>query len=232
MRIFAIGDLHLSGNPPSKPMTLFGSQWSNHWEKIKESWLSSVSNEDVVLLAGDTSWAMKWQDAKQDLMAITALPGQKVLIRGNHDYWWQTLAKMNNEMSGRLFFLHNNHFEAGDTAICGSRGWLPTDDPMFTADDQRIYEHELVRIRASLFSAKNAGFPKKILMLHFPPVFQLEARNEITDMLAEFAIDLCIFGHIHDDANKTAPVGVINGTACQLVACDALNFKLIQLRSN
>ena len=110
MSIFALADLHLSGNPPLKPMDRFSPAWENHWEKVQAAWLATITPEDTILIAGDTSWAMKWKDALVDLAAIDALPGHKVLIRGNHDYWWGTVAKMTKEMSDSFFFLHNNYF--------------------------------------------------------------------------------------------------------------------------
>lgn len=224
MSIFALADLHLSGNPPLKPMDRFSPAWENHWNKIQAAWLSSVNEDDTVLIAGDTSWAMKWQDACTDLTAISKLPGRKVLVRGNHDYWWGTIGKMNQEMQGALFFLHNNFFFAEDWGICGSRGWITPDDPTFRPEDYPIYHHEIARVRTSLEAARNSGCIRLMLVLHFPPVYQLNDSNGFTDLLEEFSVEVCVFGHIHGDGAHMAPQGLIKGAASHLVACDALNF--------
>lgn len=226
MKIFAIGDTHLSGEPPFKPMDIFGDHWKDHWNKIKAHWLEEVSDNDVVLLAGDISWAMKLEEALPDLQALIALPGKKMLIRGNHDYWWQTVTKMNKAIKNELIFLHNSFAPAGEHAVCGSRGWLCPGDRSFTAEDQPIYERELLRVRSSLESAKKAGHEKLILMLHYPPVNDRHEPSGFTDLLGEFGVEICIFGHLHSEAARSAPSGIINGAACYLVACDALDFKL------
>lgn len=228
MKIFAIADTHLSGQPPHKPMSVFGDHWLNHWDKIKTDWVAKVSSDDTVLLAGDISWAMKLEQALPDLDEIAGLPGQKIMVRGNHDYWWQTLAKMNAAMTNRIVFINNNFASAGAFAICGSRGWICPDDPCFGQDDKPIYLRELGRVRASLEAARAAGFSRIILMLHYPP--QHDRRpSGFSDLLAEFAVEHCVYGHLHNEAVKTAVTGDINGTVHHLVSCDALDFKLKQI---
>jgi uncharacterized protein len=227
MKYFAIADTHLSGQPATKPMSIFGEHWQGHWEKIKTDWLTRVGPQDTVLLAGDISWAMKLELALPDLEEIAALPGSKYIIRGNHDYWWQTLGKMNAAISGRLTFIHNNFAAAGDFAICGSRGWLCPDDPGFGESDSPIYLREIQRIRTSLAAARAAKHERIILMLHYPPLYRQS--NGFTDLLSEFEVEICVYGHLHDEAIKTAPTGNINGTVYQLVSCDALDFRLRQI---
>lgn len=226
MKIFAIADTHLSGEPPTKPMDIFGAHWHNHWEKIKTDWHDRVTAEDIVLLPGDISWAMRLDDALVDLNAIRQLPGRKILVRGNHDYWWQTISKMNKAVENELTFLQNSFAVAGDYAICGSRGWLCPGDRSFTAEDNSIYQRELLRVRASLEAAASAGFAKIILMLHYPPVNDKHEPSGFTELISEFKVMICLFGHLHSESAATAPVGIINGAACHLVACDALDFKL------
>lgn len=226
MSIFALADLHLSGNPPIKPMDRFSPAWENHWSKIQVSWLASITSDDTVLLAGDISWAMKWQDARVDLSAIDALPGHKVLVRGNHDYWWGTVGKMTQEMSGTIFFLHNNFYVAEGWGICGSRGWITPADPSFRPVDEPIYLREVSRLRTSLETARSAGCERLMVVLHFPPAYLDEVSNGFTDLLEEFAAEFCIFGHIHGDGAHMAPPRQIKGAACHLVACDALDFQL------
>ncbi len=229
MKIFAIADTHLSGQPPTKPMDIFGTHWHNHWEKIKNHWLCNVSKEDTVLLAGDISWAMKLSEAMFDLNAIIELPGRKIIIRGNHDYWWQTLSKMNKAVDNKLTFLQNNFAAVGSYAVCGSRGWLCPGDRSFTTDDEAIYQRELLRVRASLDAARAAGFEQLILMLHYPPVNDKHEPSGFTDLFTEYGVAQCLFGHLHSESAATAPTGIINGTACHLVACDALDFRLKQI---
>ena len=229
MKIFAIADTHLSGKPPVKPMHIFGEHWTGHWEKIQADWLSRVSPEDTVLLAGDISWAMKLDDAMADLDEIIALPGKKIMIRGNHDYWWQTLTKMNKAVSGKISFLQNNYVTAGDYAICGSRGWICPEDPAFSADDLPIYNREIQRVKMSLEAAKQAGFSQIILMLHYPPLYHQSQSSGFTGLFSEYNVKMCIYGHLHSEAISYAPAGIINGTDCCLVSCDSLDFKLKQI---
>lgn len=229
MKIFAIGDTHLSGQPPTKPMDVFGSHWHNHWEKIRTDWLNRVSDNDTVLLAGDISWAMKLEEALVDLNSLIELPGRKILIRGNHDYWWQTMSKMNKAVGHQLTFLHNNFATAGNYGICGSRGWLCPGDRSYAADDEAVYQRELLRTQTSLAAATAAGLDRLILMLHYPPMNEKHEPSGFTALLADYKVELCIFGHLHSDSAANAPSGIVAGAACHLVACDALDFKLKQL---
>lgn len=230
MKIFAIADLHLSGQPPTKPMSIFGRHWDGHWEKIKASWQEQITNEDIVLLAGDISWAMKLPDALVDLNAIADLPGRKIIIRGNHDYWWQTLSKMATATEGKFEFLNNNFATAGKWAICGSRGWTCPEDPLFKSKDQAIFDRELLRVEASLSAARAAGFSQVILMLHFPPFYNHQTATGFADLINNYQVAICIYGHLHSESSiKTATTGMINNTIYHLVSCDALEFTVKQL---
>ena len=139
MSLFAIGDFHLSGEPPAKPMEVFSPNWENHFEKIRRNWLTKITETDTVIICGDTSWAMSLEAAMQDLNRIAALPGQKIILRGNHDYWWTSLKKMQQATEGKFMFLQNNFFACGDVAVCGSRGWILPSSEAFTDDDRHIY---------------------------------------------------------------------------------------------
>lgn len=226
MKIYAIGDTHLSGKPPFKPMKIFGAHWEDHWEKIRRSWLSQVTDEDTVLLAGDISWALKLKDALVDLEEIAALPGRKIMVRGNHDYWWQTVTKMTKAVQGKINFLHNNYALAGDYAVCGSRGWTCPQDPSFSDEDMPIYTRELARVKASLDAARADGFTRTILMLHYPPSYDQQSNSGFLDLIAEYSVEICVYGHLHGEGIATALSGNINGAACFLVSCDALDFSL------
>ncbi|CQR72577.1 3',5'-cyclic adenosine monophosphate phosphodiesterase CpdA [Sporomusa ovata DSM 2662] len=225
MKIFAIADTHLSGQPAVKPMSIFGSHWEGHWEKIKASWRKQVAAEDIVLLAGDISWAMKLSDALVDLDAIANLPGRKIVIRGNHDYWWQTVSKMTKATEDKFEFLNNNFAIAGEWAICGSRGWTCPEDPLFKSKDQAIFDRELLRVEASLSAAQAAGFSQIILMLHFPPFYNHQTETGFAGLINNYQVIHCVYGHLHSESSiKAAATGMINGTTYHLVSCDALDF--------
>lgn len=228
MKIFSISDLHLSGNPPFKPMHIFGDNWLNHWQKITSDWSNIVAKEDVILLPGDLSWAMKLTEALPDLKAVADLPGQKYLIRGNHDYWWQTLTKMQRICPPSMHFIQNNFYELPELnlALCGTRGWMVPTDPHFKEEDQPIYLREIGRLRLSLETAKNAGYDNIITLLHYPPLVQKEDNNEFLALLDKYAVKHCIYGHLHDQSVTSAFVGLRNQTAYHLVSCDALKFAL------
>lgn len=229
MKIFAIADTHLSGLPPAKPMSIFGRHWEGHWDKIKTSWQEQVAPEDVVLIAGDISWAMKLPDALTDLQAIACLPGRKIVVRGNHDYWWQSVSKMTKAVEAKIEFLHNSFAVAGEWAICGSRGWTCPEDPLFKTADQPIFSRELLRVEASLAAARNAGYSRLLLMLHFPPFYDHNTATGFAGLIAKYNVAICIYGHLHGESIKNAATGIINGAAYHLVSCDALDFKVRQL---
>ena len=222
MRLFAIGDLHLSGNPPKKPMEVFGSRWKNHWQRIAADWKSRVSDDDVVLIAGDTSWAMHLKDAQEDLDQIRALPGRKIMIRGNHDYWWTTTRKMENFLTANgfdtLHILHNNACTVGNVALCGTRGW-PFDDT--NAQDAKIMAREAGRLRMSL---QAGGSAQKIAFLHYPPVYPGGCAQPLVDILHEFGVQQCYYGHLHGKSIRGAIQREVDGIRYKLVSADGLHF--------
>ncbi|MDR3348185.1 MAG: metallophosphoesterase [Acidaminococcales bacterium] len=226
MSIYAIGDLHLSGRPPAKPMSVFAPEWENHWEKIQKSWLAAVRKEDLVIICGDISWAMRFPDALGDLKEIAAMPGGKVLIRGNHDFWWTGLAKMNAAIGGGCFFLHNNFYAAGGLAVCGSRGWLTPNAPDFTEKDDAIYRRELIRAESSLLSAKRAGYEKPLLALHYPPLYVDGKPTGFSALCEKYQARICVYGHLHGESGVLGYQGEKDGTIYSLVAADALGFQL------
>lgn len=231
MNIYAIADLHLSGEPPAKPMTIFGKHWENHWQKIETDWSNNVKSNDIVIVAGDTSWGLKLEEALPDLQKLCILPGRKILVKGNHDYWWQTLKKMKQAVNDELFFLQNNFFPAEDIAICGTRGWLNPDDPAFnTEKDYPTYKRELLRLENSLRSAQAAGYKKIIAAMHFPPVYQKDRHHDFINILVKYNAAVCVYGHLHgEESHQLALQGNINGVKLSLVACDAVGFKLVRI---
>ena len=231
MALFVLGDPHLSLGA-SKPMDIFPG-WNDYVDRLEKNWRKLITPQDTIVLAGDISWAMRLTDTRKDFAFLQQLPGQKIIMKGNHDYWWSTVSKMNQAMAGKLNFLHNNFFVAEGWGICGSRGWVTPGDPMFRPEDEPIYQREVIRTRTSLEAARKAGCENLLLMLHFPPIclqdYLQSCNNGFTELLEEFAVQLCIFGHIHGDGAHMAPQGQIKGAACHLVACDALNFQPVKL---
>lgn len=224
MNIYAIGDLHLSGNPPSKPMEIFGEHWQGHAAKVAANWQQLVTDDDTVIICGDTSWAMDLQAALTDLNWIAMLPGRKIIMRGNHDYWWTSLKKMQQATENKFSFLQNNFYTCGDTAICGSRGWLLPSSESFTNDDAAIYRREGMRLEASLAAAKQAGYDDIIAALHYPPLYDAGNESIFAELLESYGVRHCVFGHIHGSEAGLVFEGVRKGITYKLVSCDTQNF--------
>jgi predicted phosphohydrolase len=224
MSIFAIGDLHLSLTQ-DKPMDIFGEKWVNHVEKLRVNWLDQVSENDVVLLAGDHSWALKLEEAIQDLEFIGSLPGKKILVKGNHDFWWQSLSKVKQVLPSSMFLLQNNFYWVEGVAICGTRGWVcPTDDD-FASHDFKIYRRELLRLESSLNSAKKE-WPEQdiIVVLHFHPFDNQGRPSDFVGLMQEYGVKTCVYGHLHGNSHQNAVNGTVEGISYHLVACDSINF--------
>ncbi|MBQ8648257.1 MAG: metallophosphoesterase [Oscillospiraceae bacterium] len=220
MAIFAIGDLHLSlGN--SKPMDIFPG-WKNHVARIEENWRRMIGPEDTVVLAGDTSWAMRLEDTEQDFAFIQSLPGRKLLVKGNHDYWWSTANKMYKYFEAKGFdslqLLHNNSYEVEGVALCGTRSWL---FDIGEAHDEKVMNRELGRLRMSL---ESAGESEKIVFLHYPPVYPGTKAPEVIALLKEFGVTRCFYGHLHGSFVRHAVQGRVDGIEYRLISADGLNF--------
>ena len=232
MSIFAISDLHLSLSA-DKPMNIFGSKWDNYEEKMKENWNNVVSDDDLVLIPGDISWAMYLQDTAKDFEYIDNLNGKKLLLRGNHDYWWTTLNKMEKYVEENEFktinFLKNNAFIWEDVAICGTRGWTIANSGS-SDENKKIYERERQRIILSLEDARSYNPKSIIAAFHYPPFENLEISAGFLDILENYNVDECIFGHLHAASHINAPQGVQNGIKMRLVSCDYLNFTPILIK--
>lgn len=228
MAIFVIGDLHLSFGE-DKPMDIFGDHWLDHYSKIKSDWLDRVGPEDTVILPGDISWAMTFEKADVDLKWIDQLPGRKILFKGNHDYWWSSLNKMNGSYQ-TLTFVHNTYACVGDIAICGTRGWTCPNTNVFTSEDDKIYKREAMRLETSLKQAKEAGYEKIIGVLHYPPTNDAKEGSLFTSLMSQYEVGHVVYGHIHGKAfYKMALIGEFEGVHYQLASCDYLGFKLLEL---
>lgn len=229
MRIFAIGDLHLSKQ--DKPMDIFGREWIDHSRKIKEAWLRFVANDDVVLIPGDISWAMGLEDAYEDLADILTLPGEKIFIRGNHDYWWSSYRKVINAFSEfkNAHFLQNNSISIGDYAFVGTRGWLIPSCAGYTTADERIYKRELIRFEMSLQSAQKDK--RKIAMLHFPPLFSDQVISGFVELLEKYEVDTVVYAHLHGKSCKSGFEGIRNGVRYILCSADYINFTPVTIKN-
>ena len=232
MSIYAISDLHLSIST-NKPMNIFGNNWDNHEKKIEENWLDAVENEDTVLLPGDLSWAMNFEEAKPDFEYLNKLPGRKIILKGNHDYWWATLNKIKKFLEINKFsnidILYNNSYLIEDKIICGTRGWNINNN---NEEDEKIYKRELLRLEMSLQDGINKyGEDKEIIVcMHYPPTNEnLMEKSEFIQIMNKYNVKKCVYGHLHGEAHKEAIEGSVNGIEIRLISCDYTNFKLIKL---
>ena len=230
MRLFAIGDLHLPGGD-EKPMNVFGEQWDNHFQRISEAWQSMVSPEDTVLIPGDISWAMQLKDARPDLEAIGALPGRKILSKGNHDYWWGSISRVREALPESVQALQHDCVELEKCVVCGTRGWtIPTQETPLGEEDTRLLNRELVRLELSLQEAEKrlAGRPL-VVMLHYPPLYDLERDTPVTRLLEQHPVHTVVYGHLHGAGIRAGFTGEEKGIRYYLTSCDALGFSPIEI---
>lgn len=221
--IYGLADLHLDITK-EKDMKVFGEVWEDYEEKIFRSWKELVKPEDLVLVPGDISWAMTLEEAKYDLDRVDALPGTKVILRGNHDYWWQSLKKIREMGFQTIHAVQNNAFEFGDYVICGTRGWNPRDSADFTEQDEKIFFREMNRLILSL--KEGMKIEKEIIaMLHYPPFNRDKTPNEMTEILREFGVKTCVYGHLHSDGLKQVVEGNIDGIEYHCISADYLQFR-------
>lgn len=230
MAVYAIADLHLSSSKP-KPMDIFGSNWTDHHLKIQKNWCDIVSCDDIVLVAGDISWAMSMAEFMPDLEFIKALPGKKIFVSGNHDYWWTSVQKL-NMLSDDMFFIRTNfcpvQIDGKQYAVCGTRGWLCPNDTCFGPDDEKIYRRECGRLELSFQAAQKAGHDNFIAMLHYPPVNDKCERSEFQNIIEKYKAKTVVYGHLHSaEAHKTGISGTVNNVNYLLTSADHLDFKPI-----
>lgn len=230
MRVFAIGDLHLPGGD-EKPMDVFGDHWEDHFARIAEDWRAKVAPEDVVLIPGDTSWAMQLRDAVPDLNAIGELPGRKILIKGNHDYWWTGIGQVRRALPKGMMALQHDTADLGECVVCGTRGWAyPTQETPLSAEDERIFNREMIRLELALQSAVKAAGERPILvMLHYPPLYQQDRDTPFTRLLEKYPVHTVIYGHLHGAGIRAGFTGAWNGIRYMLASCDSLGFSLAEV---
>jgi len=222
MALYTMGDLHLSFTV-NKPMDIFGQGWENHAEKIKNNWC--LTEDDTIVLVGDTSWGMDVAEAEKDFEFIHSLPGKKIILKGNHDYWWQTQAKMVSvtEKFPSISFLFNNAFEHDSCFICGTRGWILESG---AEQDIKVINREAGRLRLSLEAYRKTGSEKEAyVFLHYPPLFASQRNDGIMDVLHEYGIKKVFYGHLHgQDAHRLAKTGIFEDIELELVSSDHLDF--------
>ncbi|MTK14303.1 MAG: serine/threonine protein phosphatase [Clostridiaceae bacterium] len=227
MALYAISDLHLDLNG-DKPMDVFGQNWFQHDKKIKDNWVKIVKDEDTVLIAGDISWSMKIEDGMNDLQWIHNLPGRKIMVKGNHDYWWVSITKLNN-LYQDMKFIQNNFFVYEDYAICGTRGWICPGGENFKAHDEKIYTRELSRLRMSLDAAVKEGFKKFIVMIHYPPMNEKLVESGFVEIFKEYSVEKVVYGHLHGPSLTKALNGEKDGIEYILTSGDYLEFNPIKI---
>ncbi len=223
MKIFAVADLHLPGGA-DKPMDIFGKHWEGHFDRIRASWTDQVAEEDVVLLPGDLSWAMQFSDALEDLRAIGSLPGKKIILRGNHDYWWGSIGRLRRALPENMLALQNDAVQIGGVTFCGSRGWThPTEGDGEDKEDRRIYERELIRLEMSLEQGRKLG-GRMIVMTHYPPLDERHEHTPMSRLITSYGPTDAVYGHLHGPALRGAFNGVRDGIRYHCVSCDGTGF--------
>ena len=227
MALYAIGDLHLCLGA-DKPMDVFGGAWIGYMDKLREG-LKMIRPEDTTVLLGDLSWALDLENAKADFEFINQIPGRKIILKGNHDYWWSTVAKFTKfcQENGYAdqFILNNNHYEYDGYAICGTRGWF-FEEERSGEHDEKVFRRELLRLEASL---KSAGDLPKIVFLHYPPKYKGYECPEILDILKRYDVRRCYYGHLHGASHALAMEGVWDGIDFRLVAADKIGFQPVKV---
>ena len=230
MKIFAISDLHLSINN-EKPMDIFGPVWENYLDKIVEDWKNKVADDDVVLLAGDLSWAMKLNDAKLDFDYLKTLPGKKIIIKGNHDYWWSTISKVRAELPTNFYALQNDAIKIGNIIFCGTRGWIQPNDRNFTSEDKKIFDREVIRLEMSLKEAKKLQKNNEsiVCLMHYPPFDKNFNTTKFTSLLEVYQVNSVVYGHLHGYLKNLKLKYILNGIPYYLTSCDQTKNELTEI---
>ena len=230
MKVFAISDLHLS-TVVEKPMDIFGKSWENYFEEICADWKAKVSDDDLVLLPGDFSWAMRMDEALPDFRLVAQLPGKKVILRGNHDYWWNTLSQVRNALPSGFYALQNDCMRFDDVLICGTRGWVVPDGDNLSAEDMKIYLRELERLKLSISAMQKMRKPTDsvIAIMHFPPFNGRYDDSDFTRQFIEAGITKVVYGHLHGKDCRANLHMKKFGIDFYLTSCDLVGNKLTEI---
>lgn len=213
-------------------MDIFGPVWHDYLDKIIIDWRERVTDEDVVILAGDYSWAMKLEDVVPDFDFLRNLPGKKIIIRGNHDYWWSSVSRVREKLPPNTYALQNDAIKIGEYIFCGNRGWIIPEGKYDTAENRKIYARELIRLELSLQSAKKlqTADEKIVFITHYPPFNKNIEPSEYTRLIEQYGVSFVVFGHLHGYVNPKMYFNDINGVKYYLTSCDALKNKLVEIR--
>jgi len=230
MRAFAIGDLHLAGGS-GKTMDRFGENWIGHDRKIFEAWEQIGQNEDLLILAGDITWATKLEEATPDLERIGRMKGRKIMIKGNHDYWWETTSKLRRVLPASIEPLQSNAVIINGIAIVGTRGWNCPGSEGFSDQDQRLYDREVGRLRLALerLAARKVDYEHLIVALHYPPTNGEKEPSEFTKLIDEFEADACVYGHLHGEWTRAGLTGRLGSATYYLVSADNVGFSPVRI---
>lgn len=230
MKLFAISDLHISSNT-DKPMDVFGGNWVGYLEKIFADWQEKVSDEDIVLIGGDISWAMDMDEAKVDLDKLSSLKGKKIIIKGNHDYWWGSISRVRDMLPENFIALQNDSVKIDNLVICGSRLWSVPGSPDFTEQDNKIYLREIERLKLSIKSAQKLmqEGDKLVALIHYPPFNVRRENSAYTDLFEENNVDAVVYGHLHGKSVRADKLVIKNGIKYYLTSCDQVENKLTEI---
>lgn len=242
MKVYAISDFHLSFDAPAKagafshaslykPMDIFGRAWHEHYRKIYDNWVETVTEEDAVLMPGDTSWGMTMEECRYDFDFLSQLPGKIYLSRGNHDYWWQGITNVKKALPENVIPLNHDSAEVAGKSVCATRGWLLPGNKEWTKDDEKIYHRELLRLEMALEDGKKRGLPL-VAMVHFMPLNNDGAKNGFLELLTRYEAETCIYGHLHGDDCQRAVEGKYSGIDFYNVSCDCRDFQPLFLWQN
>lgn len=228
-RVFAVGDLHLPGSM-SKTMDLFGPHWENHFERIKADWTMTAREQDIILIPGDVSWAMQLEDAMEDLRAIGRLPGTKVLLRGNHDYWWKGIGRVREALPPGMCAIQHDAVKIGSYVFAGARGWERPAAEAPEPENEKIYQRELMRLEMSLKHARKLDEDGRLIALcHYPPADAQGEGTPVTELMTRYGVSDVVYGHLHSYACAGAFAGTVDGVRYHCVSCDCLGFRLYPL---
>lgn len=230
MKIFAISDLHLSINNP-KPMDIFGPVWDGYLETIEKDWADKVAVDDIVLIPGDVSWAMRLGEAEADLNYLCGFVGQKFIIKGNHDYWWGAIGEVRKRLTNNTYAIQNDAFKVGNYIICGSRGWIIPDNGVREPQDEKIYKRELIRMELSLktMNTLRTNGEKVVVMTHFPPFNSRIEDSEMIELFKKYNVDAVVYGHLHSYDKKQKRVVEKDGIKYYLTSCDLVGNQLVEI---
>jgi len=230
MKVFAIGDLHLD-SVVDKPMDIFGPGWEDHFERIQNDWQKKVSATDLVLIPGDISWGMKYEEAQPDLDLIKKLPGQKIITRGNHDYWWKSISVVRSMLGENFYALQNDAIKIGKVVICGTRGWAVPDKTFKTSEDEKIFKREVIRMELALqdLQKKRQEGDYAVAMIHYPPFNAKLLPSEFTRLFEKYKVDTVVYGHLHGKNCRACKYLEQNGIKYYLTSCDQVNCELVEI---